>query len=187
MTAPRYQYPHTIENGAGERLTFLRRVQGPLGERLEVENVVRPGAGPPMHIHHYQTEALTVQSGRIGFQRPGRPAQFAGPGETVTFGAGEPHRFWNAGEADLSCTGYIEPPDNIEYFLTELYASTARNGGRRPNPFDAAFLVRRFRSEFTLLAVPALVQRLVFPLQVALGTVLGRYTRYADAPAPRLR
>src|SRR5215207_3425479 len=43
-----YTYPHTIENGAGERLTFMRRVQGPAGDRLEVENVVKPGSGPPI-------------------------------------------------------------------------------------------------------------------------------------------
>ena len=35
-----YTYPHTIDNGAGgERLTFLRRVPGARGERLEVEVV----------------------------------------------------------------------------------------------------------------------------------------------------
>ncbi len=62
----RYEYPHTIDNGAGERLTFLRRVSGPEGDRLEVENVVTPGAGPPMHIHYYQEEVLTVREGRIG-------------------------------------------------------------------------------------------------------------------------
>ena len=93
----RYTYPHTIDNGAGERLTFLRRVPGSAGDRLEVENVVKPGAGPPMHVHYYQEEALTVQQGRIGYQRPGEPPQFAGPGESVAFKAGEPHRFWNAG------------------------------------------------------------------------------------------
>jgi len=65
----RYSYPHTIDNGGGERLTFLRRVQGPYGERLEVDNTVAPGAGPPMHSHRYQTEALTVVQGRIGYQR----------------------------------------------------------------------------------------------------------------------
>ena len=30
-----YTYPHTIENGAGERLTFVRRVEDPAGDRLE--------------------------------------------------------------------------------------------------------------------------------------------------------
>jgi quercetin dioxygenase-like cupin family protein len=177
-------YPHTIENGAGERITFLRKSPRPGGDRLEIENVVAPGAGPPMHIHYYQEEVLTVREGRIGYQRPGEPEQFAGPGDTVTFKAGEPHRFWNAGTADLRCTGYVEPADNVEYFLTELYASTKRAGGTRPDPFDAAFLIWRYRTEFAMVEIPTAVQRVVFPLQMALGTLLGRYRKYADAPVP---
>ena len=39
-------YPHVIDNGAGERLTFTRCSAGPAGERLEIETVVAPGAGP---------------------------------------------------------------------------------------------------------------------------------------------
>jgi quercetin dioxygenase-like cupin family protein len=184
---PRYTYPHTIDNGAGERLTFLRRVATSAGDRLEVENVVSPGAGPPMHTHHRQREALTVVSGRMGYQRPGEPARYAGPGESVEFAAGEAHRFWNAGGDALRCTGFIEPADNIEYFLAGLYDATRRGGGARPDPFDTAFLARRYRSEFAMHAIPAAVQRLVFPLVVAVGTLLGRYRRYADAPAPLAR
>lgn len=180
----RYPYPHTIENGAGERLTFLRRVPGGASQRIEVENLVQPGEGPPMHVHHYQEEALTVQQGRIGYQRLGEAAQFAGPGETVVFKPGEAHRFWNAGEDELRCAGYIEPPDNIEYFLTEIYASTKREGGTRPNPFDAAFLTRRYHREFAMVEIPAVVQRFVFPAVVIIGTLLGRYKRYRDAPEP---
>src|SRR5687768_10299105 len=183
-TMGRYIYPHTIENGAGERITFLRRVAGPAGDRLEVENVVTPGAGPPMHVHHFQEEALTVEEGRIGYQRLGEPEQFGGPGETVAFKAGEPHKFRNAGQGNLRCTGYIAPPDNVEYFLTEIYASTKRNGGARPDPFDAAFLMRRYRREFAMVEIPSAVQRFVFPVQVAVGRLLGRYRKYADAPAP---
>jgi uncharacterized cupin superfamily protein len=180
----RYSYPHTIDNGAGERLTFLRRVPGRAGDRLEVENVVKPGAGPPMHIHHYQEEALTVQEGRIGYQRPGEPAQFAGPGDSVTFKPGEAHKFWNAGQDDLRCTGYIEPPDNVEYVLTEIYASIKRSGKAQPDPFDAAFLMTRYRSEFAMVEIPAVVQRFVFPVQIAVGKLLGMYRRYDDAPEP---
>jgi quercetin dioxygenase-like cupin family protein len=178
-TAP-FSYPHTIDNGAGERLTFLRRI----GDRLEVENVVKPGSGPPMHVHHHQQEALTVEQGRIGYQRPGEPAQFAGTGETIVFEPGEAHRFWNAGQDDLRCTGYIQPADNVEYFLTAIYASQRESGGR-PGPFDAAFLTRRFRSEFAMAEIPALVQRLVFPLLETVGRLLGKYRKYADAPQPR--
>lgn len=181
---PRYPYPHTIDNGAGERLTFVRRIPAAAGDRLEVTNVVQPGAGPPMHVHHRQEEALTVQAGRLAYQRAGEAPRYAGPGETVTFAPGEVHRFWNAGNGELRCIGYVEPADNLEYFLTELYASVRRRGGGRPDPFDAAFLARRYRSEFALAEVPALVQRLAFPVQVAVGRLLGRYRRYADAPAP---
>ena len=174
-------YPHTIDNGAGERLTFLRRAPGTGGDRLEVENLVTPGSGPPMHIHHYQDEALTVRQGRIGYQRPGEPEQFAGPGATVTFKAGEAHRFWNAGQDDLVCDGYVEPADNIEYFLAAIYASTKAHGGA-PDPFDAAFLTWHYRSEFTMVAIPAAVRRFVIPLQVAVGRLLGKYRKFADAP-----
>ena len=180
----RYTYPHTIDNGAGERLTFLRRVPGVRGDRLEVENVVTPGVGPIMHVHHRQVEALTVVEGRIGYQRLGGPEEFAGPGEEVVFEAGDAHRFWNAGEGDLRCVGYVEPADNVEYFLSAIFASQKRTGSLRPDPLDAAFLARRYRSEFGMVEVPALVQRLVFPVLIAVGRVLGRYAKYADAPEP---
>ena len=175
-----YTYPHTIENGAGERITFLRRT----GDRLEVENVVAPGSGPPMHVHHQQEEALTVEQGRIGYQRPGEPEQFAEPGETVVFKPGEVHKFWNAGAEDLRCTGYVEPADNLEYFLGAIYESQRNSGGSRPSPFDAAFLTRRYRSEFGMAEIPAPVQRVVFPVVVTVGRLLGKYRKYADAPEP---
>jgi len=179
-----YTYPHTIENGAGERLTFFRRVPGPNGDRLEGDNVVAPGAGPPMHVHHLQEEALTVLEGQLGYERPGQPARFAGPGETVVFRAGEAHRFWNAGEEVLRCAAWIEPADNVEYFLGAIFESQKRSGGSRPNLLDAAFLARRYRDEFGLLEIPAPVQRFVFPVLVAVGGLLGRYGKYADAPEP---
>jgi hypothetical protein len=81
-------------------------------------------------------------------------------------------------------TGYIEPADNAEYFLTELYASTRKNGGSRPDPFDAAFLIRRYRSEFALVEIPPPVQRFILPVQVVFGKLLGRYRKYANAPEP---
>ena len=180
---PRYAYPHTIDNGAGERLTFVRRVPGRAGERLEGENRVAPGAGPVMHVHHYQEEGFTVLEGRLGYQRAGEPPRYAGRGESVVFAPGEAHRFWNAGEGELRCAAYVEPADNLEYFLAGIFAAQRRGGGR-PDPFDAAFLARRYRSEFGTLAVPPLVQRLVFPAVVALGRLLGRYAHFADAPPP---
>jgi mannose-6-phosphate isomerase-like protein (cupin superfamily) len=177
-------YPTTIENGAGDRITFVRRVHTLSGDRLEVENVVRPGGGRPMHVYHRQTETLTVREGRLAWERPGEPAAFAGPGETVVFAAGEPHRLWNAGEGELRCTASIEPAGNTEYLLAALYDSQKRSGGKRPDPFDTAFLASRYRGELEVMTIPPLVRRLVFPLLLVIGRLLCKFDRYYGAPRP---
>ena len=147
---------------------------------------MQPGSGPPMHVHHLQEESLTVQEGRMGYRVAGGPDGFAGPGETVTFARGQMHRFWNAGGGVLRCSGRVSPPGNLEYFLTEIFASMRRGGGR-PNPFDAAYLLGRYRTEIAQGDIPAAVRVVVFPILRAVGRVLGRDRRYADAPPPMRR
>jgi quercetin dioxygenase-like cupin family protein len=177
-------YPHTIVNAAGETLTFVARRQDERGEYLEGHNTVAPGAGPPMHVHHLQEETLTVERGTLAYQRKGQAEQIARPGETVTFPPGDPHRFWNAGDDELVCSGVIRPPGNVEYFLGEIFASVGRHGGKRPGIFDAAYLSHRYRSEFELLVAPAPVRRIVFPAIAAAGRLLGLHRRFAGAPEP---
>jgi quercetin dioxygenase-like cupin family protein len=183
-TATDGRYPRMIDNGHGELLTFLGvRTDADGRQALEAENQVQPGSGPPMHAHHLQEESLTVKEGRMGYRIGGGPDRFAGPGETVTFAAGQMHRFWNAGDAVLRCSGSVSPPDNFEYFLTEVFASTRRGGGR-PDPFDAAYLLGRYRTEFAQGDIPAPVRVLVFPILRAVGRILGRDRRYVNAPPP---
>ena len=129
-----------------------------------------------------QTEAITVQRGQIAYQRPGEEPQVAGPGESVVFAPGDAHRFWNPGDEDLVCSGYIEPADSFEYYLTEMYASLRRGSGR-PSLFDVAFLGTRYRDEFVTTEIPGAVRRML-PAVALVGRLLGRYGRYADAPAP---
>jgi quercetin dioxygenase-like cupin family protein len=174
-------YPHTIDNGAGERLTFLAPGSG---ERQEVRNVVSPGAGPPMHVHYIQEEGLTVESGTMGWQREGGEEQIARAGESVTFAPGDMHRFWNAGDDELVCTGYVSPPANLEYFLTHIYASFRATGGKRPRLYDVAYLLTRYRTEFGMAVPPRPVQRVLFPVVVAVGRLFGRHRRFAGAPEP---
>jgi cupin domain len=151
---------------------------------LKVRNRVAPGGGPPMHTHLRQSEELTVEEGTIAWEIAGDPTEHrAGPGETVSFEPGVSHRFWNAGEDTLVCEGGIWPPDNIEYFLTQIYESTARNGGKRPGLFDSAFLTRHFRSEFRMDEIPAIATKVVIPIVARVGRLLGRDKRFANAPA----
>src|SRR5688572_13281745 len=179
-----YTYPHTIENGAGESLTFVRIVNHPEGDYLEVENVVQPGSGPPMHVHHKQAESLTVVKGKMGAQHPGKEPEFYNEGETVEFQAGVPHKFWNAGNEPLECKGWVKPIDNIEYFLTEIYCSTKENAGKRPGAFDSAYLMTRYKSEFDMLEIPGFVKKVIFPLTVFFGKLAGKHKKFADAPEP---
>jgi quercetin dioxygenase-like cupin family protein len=172
-------YPHTIDNGHGERMTFL----GLDGDRLLISSRVDPGAGPPMHVHHLQSETIRVISGSIGVELQDGPARFAGPGDTLTFDPGVVHRFWNAGDGELVLEGEVSPALNLEYFLTQVYASVKANGGR-PSALDAAFLLTRYRTEFAMTSIPLPVRRFVFPLQAFLGRVFGRYGHFSDAPAP---
>ena len=177
-------YPRTIENGSGEVMTFLGVVRDHDGERVEADARAQPGAGPPMHVHHLQEEAMTVVAGKIGFQVPGEPPRFAGPGETATFAPGVAHRWWNAGTTELHCTGWVKPPHNVEFFLTAIFESMRRTGRNRPSIFDAAFLLTRYRSEMAMLEIPAAVQRTAFPVILAIGRILGKYDKYEDAPDP---
>lgn len=98
--------------------------------------------------------------------------------------AGTPHKWWNLGTNELHMTGWCSPPDNVEFFLRTLFESTKANGGLQPGLFDAAFLATRYRTEFALLEIPAVVRRVVIPAIYALGSVLGKYSKFKDAPAP---
>lgn len=178
----KFSYPHTIDNGGGEELTFITRVDDESGGMLEIENRVQPGSGPPMHVHFFQDESLTVVKGKIGAQLAGQPPTFHGPGETVTFLRGEIHKFWNAGEDVLICRGWAKPAYNLEYFLTEIYGSTKANGGKRPSTFDSAFLMSKYKTEFDMNEVPAFVKKVIFPITIFLGKLVGKHRKYADAP-----
>jgi quercetin dioxygenase-like cupin family protein len=177
-------YPYTIENGHGERLTFLGVTRTPEGDRVEAEGFAQPGAGPPMHVHYLQEEAARVVAGRMGYQLLGREPQFAGPGELVVWPAGTAHKWWNAGETELHMSGWCAPPDSVEFFLGSIFASTRASGAGRPGLFDAAFLMTRYGSEFDMLEIPAFVRRTIFPILAVIGRALGKYHKYKDAPEP---
>jgi quercetin dioxygenase-like cupin family protein len=172
--------PHTIENTTGEKLTFTRIMVKNGVEYLEGENEVRPNAGPPMHVHYKQDESFTVVSGKLGYQVLGEEKKYAGPGETILFKAGKPHKFWNAGDDMLYCTGYLSPPGNAVYFLTQIFNSSNENGGR-PGIYDAAFLLDRYKSEFGMLEIPPFVQKIIFPIVLFLGNILGKNKKFKDA------
>lgn len=177
-------YPVVIESGTGEQLTFLRRYVKNDVEYLDAVNLAEPGSGPPMHVHHLQDESLTVVEGLLAGQVQGEQVKFYRPGETAFFPRGVAHKFWNAGEGMLKCEGFITPVYNVEYFLTEIYRSTREGGRGRPQTFDAAFLLNKYKSEFDMLDVPWFVKKFIFPLSRIVGKLQGKHKKFADAPLP---
>ena len=123
--------------------------------------------------------------GELGYQILGEEAKILGPGETVTFGPGVPHRFWASGGKDLVCTGYVSPPDNVEYFLGKIYESMKDNSKEaRPDDYDAAYLLEHYRDEYTMPEIPAFVRKAIFPVLRGVGRLTGKYRRFDDAPPP---
>ena len=175
--------PHTIENITGEKLTFLRIVIKDGVDYLETESEVQPNAGPPMHVHCKQDESMTVLSGKIGYQELKGEKKYAGPGETVLFKVGVPHKFWNAGNEPLRMSGYVSPANNFAYFLSQIYRSMNENGGR-PGIYDAAYLLGRYKTEFRMLEIPTVVQKLIFPVILFFGNLRGKRKKFIDAPDP---
>jgi hypothetical protein len=134
-----------------------------------------------MHVHYLQDEAFHVIAGRLGHQVLGQELRYSGPGESVVWPAGTPHRWWNAGTGELLTTGVIAPPLNYEFFLSTVFASAKRHGGQ-PGLFDAAFVMTRYRSEHAMVEMPSFVRRFVLPVVYLLGCALGKYRQYKDAP-----
>ena len=178
----RYSYPHIIDNGHGEVLTFVKFVSNDTGGFIEIENKVQPGAGPPMHVHHLQDESLTIVKGKLAGQIAGQEATFHGPGETVTFKRGVAHRFWNAGDDVLICTGVASPAYNLEFFLTEIFRSIKSTGTSKPSLLDGAYLLTKYKSEFDMLEIPRFVKAVIFPLVFAIGKVTGYHRKFESAP-----
>ena len=154
------------------------------GQRVIGENYVQPNAGPPMHVHLKQDEAMTVISGKIGYQIEGQAPQFAGPGETALFKKGVAHRFWNAGDEVLHCAAWVEPADNFVFYITNVFDAINRGENGKPELFDGAYLMWRYRSEFTMTEIPSFVRSIVMPLIYFVGSLLGKYRKFKDAPMP---
>ena len=179
-----FQLPHTISNPFGEELTFhsVEIENGSL--KMNVINKLQPGSGPPFRVHFKQDACLTVVKGRLGYQIRGLQEKYIGEGESVKFQRGQFHRFWNAGEDILECTGWLQPANSIDFFLTGIYQSMTKSGKATGDRFDNAFLLTRYKSEYEMENTPPFVQKVVLPMTVVVGRLLGKYSHFKYAPKP---
>ena len=165
----------------GEALT-LRRVRQGDQVVLEVEGSLPPKTeGPPMHVHLMEREEGEVVSGVVSAIVGGKTIKGAA-GEHAVFPAGVPHRWWNAEDQPLRLKGRIIPVIDLDRFLQAFFAVANAGQADHLPLFYAAHVAYRHRRTQRLATVPLAVQRIVFPVVVFVGWLLGKY-RGDDCPA----
>jgi len=177
-------FPHTIENGLGEKIIFKEIIKEPDGDKVIIEGFVTPGSGPPMHVHFMQDECFTIKSGKAGYQTAGGEQKFASEGETFLFKRGVMHRFWNAGETELVVNSWVKPAHSIVFFLSAVYAAQKKSGKHQPDQFDGAYLLTKYKSEYAMGDIPPFVRNVIIPITYQMGKMMGKYKKFKDAPEP---
>ncbi len=154
----------------------LRRVHDSEGRIvLLLDGSLPPGAdGPPLHVHFHEREEGKVLAGTLGAQ-VGTETVTVSTGGTAVLPTGIPHRWWNAGDNLLEFSGTVTPVVDLDRYLQAVFAvvNASRNG--RPSIFYLASVLWRHRDTQRVMAPPKAIQRIVFPVILWIGRMLGKY------------
>jgi len=152
---------------------------------LILEGTLPPGAnGPPLHVHTRENEEGIVKAGTLG-ALVGTERITVPSGGTVTLPAGIAHRWWNAGDDLLEFNGQVVPVVDLDRYLQAVFAVLNAGSNGRPPIFHFAHLLWRHR-DTQLMAVPApAIQRIVLPVVLFIGRILGKYrgSNWPGSPA----
>ena len=174
--------PSTIERSlvlelrhTGERLVIQRERDSRGIEELHLSGTLPARReGPPLHIHSFEDEHGQVVSGTLGASLDGKTMTI-GPGGSVRFPKGSAHRWWNAGDDELVFQGIATPAVDLDRFLHALFEVLNAGNSGRPPIFYMAHVLYRHRKTQTTLVMPRIVQSVMFPIVVLIGTVFGKY------------
>ncbi len=159
----------------GERLALRRIRMGNGVEELRLSgSLPAHGQGPPLHIHFDEDERGEVVSGTLSVLVDGRQLviKAGGPGH---FPKGSAHRWWNDGDGELVFRGVVTPAIDLDRYLQAMFEVLNAGPPNHPPIFYMAHVLYRHRRTQLALVVPRLMQRVLFPLVVLLGTVIGKY------------
>ena len=168
-------------NKNGETLTITKSATETNGQITEFEGTDEPGIGPPMHVHFKQEEMVRILKGKMRVKTTTKEFSLT-EGQEYIFAAGEAHQFWNEGHETLHYSGHVKPSNNYEYFIKHIYQSANEANDDKPGPFDAAFLLTKYKSEMDMLVIPKPVKIIVFPILLAIGRLTGKFKKFSGAP-----
>lgn len=154
----------------------MRRVRDGQGQIiLALEGSLPAGSsGPPLHVHFHEHEEIIVKAGTLGAQI-GTESVVVQAGGSAVLPPGIRHRWWNAGDDLLENTGYAVPAVDLDRYLQALFAVLNASPDGRPSIFYLAHVLWRHRDTQLVAVPPPLIQRIVFPIVLLIGHILGKY------------
>jgi mannose-6-phosphate isomerase-like protein (cupin superfamily) len=163
-----------LENRHTGEVLVMRRMRDAQGQIvLTLDGTLPPGtSGPPLHVHFHENEEGIVKAGTLGAQI-GKDKFVVPTGGTVVLPAGRPHRWWNAGDDLLEFSGHVVPVDLDRYLQAVFAVLNASNG--RPPIFYLAHVLWRHRDTQLLSIPPPPIQRILLPVVLIIGRILGKY------------
>ena len=115
-----------------------------------------------------------MKAGTLGAQ-VGKEKIVVPAGGTAVFAAGTRHKWWNAGDDLLEFSGQAIPAVDLDRYLQGVFAVVNASPNGRPSIFYITQVLWRHRDTQLLAAPPRAIQRIVFPLILFIGGILGRY------------
>lgn len=146
--------PYVVTSDRAERISLAAlgiemRVLLPAattgGQLAMIEDRTAPGKGPPLHVHHRQTETFYCLEGAYAFVVGDRRFTMT-PGAVAVVPPGAPHAFRNIADRPSRQIFALTPAEQGEVFFQELAAILAQGG--EPDKAALAALARRFGTEF---------------------------------------
>lgn len=169
----------------GEVLRLRRLPRRDGGFDLELKGSLPPHSeGPPLHVHIMEDEQGHVVAGTLSASLDGVPLEIPA-GSPATFPRGSVHRWWNAGDELLRFEGRVSPVVDLDRFLQAMFDVANAGPDGRPPFFYMVHVLHRHRKTQMAMVVPPALQRVLFPVVITLGRLLGRYrgTDWPGCPA----
>lgn len=160
-------------NSTGESITFIKTSADTNGEYLEMICTL-PAArqGPPKHIHTFQTEFFEATEGKLGLF-VGDHNKVLEPGQAYELPANTKHGFYTADNTDIKFRVVYKPALDIEWFMTEIFASMNRANSTKPSIFEASYILSQLNGQFYLAGIPIFAQKIFFSIFSAIGKLFG--------------
>ena len=164
-------------NATGETITFFKTSADTNGEYVEMICTLPAGGQvPPKHIHTFQTEFFEATEGKLGLFI-GDDKKVLEPGQTYKLPANTKHGFYTADNTDIKFKVVYKPALDIEWFLTEIFASMNRANSTTPSIFEASYILSQMNGQYYLAGIPMFVQKNIFPVLAAIGKTFGLVKR----------